>query len=136
MKKKMKINSIYRSIYSVLALSLILSVFTFVSNESKGSEVSAGKAQSSLLLVVSNVSLSPGTYAYADGPGSAGGHYVATVTGTNRVGFTSMPAGNYHIVICGSTPTGAYNYLANGFYFNGTEQTNRINLVKGFCNPE
>lgn len=129
----MKINKIYRSVCSVIALAMIFSVLTFVTNESKGSDVNAGKAQSSLLLVVSNVSLSSGTYAYADGPG---GHYNATITGTNRVGFSGLPAGNYHIVICALTPGGPYNYLANGFYFNGTEQSARINLVSGFCNAE
>lgn len=125
----MKNTKIKAIICSLVLITAIFSATVFSVNESKGAEQGIGA-----LLLLTDVSLSAGTYAYADGQT---GHYGATILGTNRVLFpNTMPAGSYHIVICAQTPNGAYNYLANGFQYNGGEQSARVTLKRGFCNPE
>lgn len=125
----MKNTKIKAIICSLVMITAIFSVTIFNANESKGADQAAGA-----LLLLTDVTLSAGTHAYAD---NLTGHYVATIIGTNRVLFpNTMPAGSYHIVICGQTPNGGYNYLANGFQYNGGEQSLRVTLKKGYCIPE
>lgn len=122
---KQKVNRITG--FMVIA-AMIFSVTVFTSGESKGIET-AGV----LTLIVSNANLTAGTYAYAD---MGTNHYNAVITGSNRIGFAGMPAGSYRIYICAQTTTGPHNYAVSGFLYNGGDQAARIDLKKGFCNPE
>ncbi|MDQ3022266.1 MAG: hypothetical protein M3R36_17090 [Bacteroidota bacterium] len=116
----MKNKIIFRSAVSFIAVLAIVLAMALTATESNGS--------ANPVLTLRHITLNTGN-AHAEGNGN---YYTGTVN-AGRTTFVNMPAGTYHIHICGTGSGTSYTYVNNSFYYNGSDQGTTISLGTGYC---